>query len=184
MGRHLLLAAPRPTEEVRKDPVLEAYQHEISYIFHALRWLGARAEDAEDLAQEVFIALRRSWPRFDTSRPIRPYLYGVAFRVVSMHRRRRGREVAVAQFEVRDGGPDPEDLMQSRQARALVLRALEAIPLKRRAVFVMHDLDQLPMHQVARELSIPMFTAYSRLRKARGELEAAIKRQSKELSRW
>jgi RNA polymerase sigma-70 factor (ECF subfamily) len=40
----------------------------------------------------------------------------------------------------------------------------------------MHDLDEAPMAEVAAALSIPKFTAYSRLRKARTELEAAIRR--------
>ena len=40
----------------------------------------------------------------------------------------------------------------------------------------MHELEEVPMGQVATALSIPLFTAYSRLRKARTELEAAIRR--------
>ena len=130
---------------IRKDPVLEAYQQEITYVFHALRWLGARPQEIEDLAQEVFIALRRSWPRYDSSRPLRPYLFGVAFRVVSMQRRKRKREVAFAGLEISDGGPGPDEALQAKQARGMVLRALEKIPLRRRAVLVMHDLEEVPM---------------------------------------
>jgi RNA polymerase sigma-70 factor (ECF subfamily) len=178
MGSHLLLLAPPPAHMIRKDPVLEAYQQEISYVFHALRWLGARPSEVEDLAQEVFIALRRSWPHYDASRPLRPYLFGVAFRVVSMQRRKRKREVAFASLEIRDSGASPDEALQSKQARAMVLRALEKIPLQRRAVLLMHDLEEVPMIQVAAALSIPMFTAYSRLRKARKEMEAAIRRMS------
>src|SRR5262252_8846786 len=106
MGSRLLLLVSPPTQ-VRRDPVLEAYQQEISYVFHALRWLGARPEEIEDLAQELFIALRRSWSHYDSSRPLRPYLFGVAFRVVSMQRRKRRHEVAFARLEVRDWGPGP-----------------------------------------------------------------------------
>jgi RNA polymerase sigma-70 factor (ECF subfamily) len=40
----------------------------------------------------------------------------------------------------------------------------------------MHDLDEVPMPQIASALSIPLFTAYSRLRKGRMELETAIRR--------
>lgn len=183
MGSHLLLLAPPPAEMIRKDPVLEAYQQEITYVFHALRWLGARPQEVEDLAQEVFIALRRAWSRYDPSRPLRPYLFGVAFRVVSMQRRKTKREVAFGRLEITDGGPYPDDLVQAKQARAMVLRALEKIPLRRRAVLVMHDLEEVPMAQVAKTLSIPLFTAYSRLRKARTELEAAIRRFAKDVSR-
>jgi len=183
MGSHLLLRAPPPAHLIRKDPVLEAYQQEITYVFHALRWLGARPQEIEDLAQEVFIALRRSWSHYDTSRPLRPYLFGVAFRIVSMQRRKRRHELAFGSLEIRDGGPNPDDALQAKQARATVLRALESIPLRRRAVLVMHDLEEVSMGQVAAALSIPLFTAYSRLRKARVELEIAVRRVSKGESR-
>lgn len=183
MGTPLLQVAPHPAQMIRKDPVLETYQRELAYVFHALRWLGALSHEVEDLAQEVFIALRRSWPNFDTSRPIRPYLFGVAFRVVSMQRRKRKREVAFGRLEVRDGGPDAADLIQAKQARAIILSALERVPLRRRAVLVMHDLDEVPMAEVATALSIPLFTAYSRLRKARTELEAAVRWSSREKGR-
>jgi RNA polymerase sigma-70 factor (ECF subfamily) len=183
MGSHLLLVAPPPAHMIRKDPVLEAYQQEITYVFHALRWLGARPQEIEDLAQEVFIALRRAWSRYDASRPLRPYLFGVAFRVVSMQRRKRKNEVPFAALEIRDGGPSPDEAVQAKQARKILLRALEKIPLRRRAVLVMHDLEEVPMAQVAATLSIPLFTAYSRLRKARTELEAAIRRVSDEVNR-
>jgi len=172
----LLLRAPPPAHMIRKDPVLEAYQQEITYVFHALRWLGARPDEVEDLAQEVFIALRRSWPHYDSSRPLRPYLFGVAFRVVSMQRRKRKRELAFASLEIRDGGAGPDEALQAKQARATVMRALERVPLRRRAVLVMHDLEEVPTAEVAAALSIPLFTAYSRLRKARKELEAALRR--------
>jgi len=180
MGSHLLLVAPPPAHMIRKDPVLEAYQQEITYVFHALRWLGARPQEIEDLAQEVFIALRRSWSHYDSSRPLRPYLFGVAFRVVSMQRRKRRHEVAFARLEVRDWGPGPDDELQAKQARAMVLRALEKIPLRRRAILVMHDLEQVPVRQVATTLSLPLFTVYSRLRKARAELQAALRRITKD----
>jgi RNA polymerase sigma-70 factor (ECF subfamily) len=176
MGSHLLLRAPPPARTIQKDPVLEAYQQELPYVFHSLRWLGARPAEVEDLAQEVFIALRRSWPNYDASRPLRPYVFGVAFRVASMHRRKGRREVAFATLEVRDGGPGSDEMLQAKQARATVLRGLEKIPLRRRAVLVMHDLEEVPMAVVAKTLSIPLFTAYSRLRKARAELESAIRR--------
>jgi len=183
MGSHLLLLAPPPANASGQDPVLEAYRQEITYLFHALRWLGARPQEIEDLAQEVFIALRNAWPHYDTSRPLRPYLFGVAFRVVSMQRRKRKYEVPFTGFDVRDGGAGPDEALQSKQARAIVLRALEDIPLRRRAVLVMHDLEEVPMRQVATALSLPLFTAYSRLRKARSELETAIRKITKEGSR-
>jgi RNA polymerase sigma-70 factor (ECF subfamily) len=57
-----------------------------------------------------------------------------------------------------------------------VLEALDAIDLDRRAVFVLYEIDGVTMDEIARSLGIPVNTAYSRLRVARGEFAAAVKR--------
>ena len=94
------------------------------------------------------------------SRPLRPFLFGISFRIASAYERKRRREVAFGVVEVGDAGPGPDDALQSKQARALVLAALERIPLPRRAVLVMHDIDDVPVSQVA---SIARHTALHRL---------------------
>lgn len=177
---HLRLL-PSPTPPPTDDEVcLAAFEKELDYIFRTLRRLGTAPSDVEDLAQELFLVLRRSWAEFDQSRPLRPYLFGIAFRIAAAHHRKRRREVSLQIVEVCHTGPGPEDALQSKQARALVLAALERIALPRRAVLIMHDIDEIPMNEVAAALSIPRFTAYSRLRKARRELEAAVRRMLKE----
>jgi RNA polymerase sigma-70 factor (ECF subfamily) len=165
-----------------EDPILDAFRREVAYIFNTLQRLGARTSEVEDLAQEVFIALRRSWQHYDPTRPLRPYLFGLVFRVFSGYRRKYKREVVFATLELRDGALNADELLQSKQARAVLMTALETIPLPRRAVLVMHELDEVPMRQVAAALSIPLFTAYSRLRTARKELEATVRRLNQELA--
>jgi RNA polymerase sigma-70 factor (ECF subfamily) len=145
-----------------------------------LRRLGTASSEVEDLAQEVFLALRRSWIKYDPDRRLRPYMFGIAFRIASAYQRKRSRGVPCEIVKVPDAGPGPEEALQIRQTRALVLAALELIPLPRRAVLVMHDLDEVPVAEVAAVLSIQRFTAYSRLRKARRELEIAIRGLLKE----
>jgi RNA polymerase sigma-70 factor (ECF subfamily) len=162
------------------EACLDAYQRELDYVFRTLRRLGVALAEVEDLAQEVFLALRGAWGEYDQSRPLRPYLFGISFRIASAHQRKRRREVAFGIVEVDDAGPGPDDELQRKQARALVMAGLERIPLPRRAVLVMHDIDDVPVAQVAAVLEIPLFTVYSRLRKARRELEAAIRRLLKE----
>lgn len=162
------------------EACLDAFQRELDYIHRTLRRLGTAPSEVEDLAQDVFLALRRSWSQYDPSRPLRPYLFGIAFRIASAQHRKTRREVPFGIVEVDDAGPSADDALQTKQARALVLAALERIPLPRRAVLVMRDLDEIPVEEVASVLAIPLFTAYSRLRKARRELEAAVRRIMKE----
>jgi RNA polymerase sigma-70 factor (ECF subfamily) len=157
---------------------LDAFQQQLDYIHATLRRLGTARADIEDLTQEVFLALRRAWATCDLTRPLRPYLFGIAFRIAAAHRRKRGREVPVAAIEATDDrSADLDEVLQSKQARMLVLAALERVPLRRRAVLVMHDLDDVPVVQVAAVLGIRVFTAYGRLRKGRRELASALRRK-------
>jgi RNA polymerase sigma-70 factor, ECF subfamily len=162
------------------EACLDAFQRELDYVHRTLRRLGTPTSEIEDLAQDVFLALRGAWPTYDSSRPLRPYLFGIAFRITAAHQRKRKREVALEVVEVPDGGPAPDDALLSKQARALILAALEHVPLPRRAVLVMHDIDGVSVDEAAAALAIPRFTAYSRLRKARRELEGAVRRLTKE----
>ena len=173
---YLRLVHSAPPQPVAESGCLEAYERELDYLFETLQRLGAHAREVEDLAQEVFMVLHRNWPTLDTSRPVRPYLFGVAFRVVCAHRRRRAREVPYAAVDAEDLRIGPEGQLASKQSVALLMAALERVPLARRAVLIMHELDGVPMADVAQKLSISRFGAYARLRKARKELATALGR--------
>jgi RNA polymerase sigma-70 factor (ECF subfamily) len=177
---HLRLVPSLAPRQTADEACLDAFQRELDYVYRTLRRLGTAPSEVDDLAQEVFLALRRSWSEYDPERPLRPYLFGISFRIASAHERKRRREVAFGVVEIGDSGPGPDDALASKQARALVLAALERIPLPRRGVLVMHDIDDVPVGQVASVLGIPLFTVYSRLRKARRELESAVRRLLKE----
>jgi RNA polymerase sigma-70 factor (ECF subfamily) len=158
------------------EACLRAFLDELDYVHRTLVRLGAPRSDVEDLMQDVFIALRGSWHRCDRSRPLRPYLFGIAFRIVSAQRRKRNREVPLGIVDVPDTQVDLDLGLRSKQARRLILTALAAVPLPRRAVLIMHELDDLPVAEIASHLKIPLFTVYGRLRKARRELAVAVRR--------
>jgi len=171
---HLVRSAVRsPTAD---EACLATFQAELDYIYRSLRHLGTPTSEVDDLAQEVFLALRQCWPRYDATRPPRPFLFGIAFRIAAAHQRKRRREVPFGIVEPDETGPAPDQTLHAKQARALVVAALERLPLARRAVVVMHEIDDVPVSEVASVLGIPLFTAYSRLRKGRRELELALRR--------
>lgn len=164
----------RPSGAAAPEHALQAYCLEFDYLCRSLQRLGVRQADLEDLAHEVFLVLDRKWGEYDPRRPLRAYLFGIAFRVAAAHRRRQAREIPGEVPDIADAQGDLDELFAAAEARSVVLRALERIPLPRRAVFVMHDLDETPMRVIAETLQIPVFTAYSRLRKARQEFERAV----------
>lgn len=180
---HLRLAAP-PAHEPSPDlGCLAAFQQELAYIYRTLRRLGTPPFEVDDMAQDVFLAMRSSWATYDRTRPLKPYLFGIAFRVVSAHRRKRRWEIPRAVIESVDDSGSPDEALAVKEARVILLAALEEVPLPRRAVLVMHDIDEIPVAEVAVTLAVPLFTVYSRLRKGRAELNVALARMAKECRR-
>jgi RNA polymerase sigma-70 factor (ECF subfamily) len=175
---------PSPTPAA-ESACLDAFEKELDYIHRTLRRLGTPVWDVDDLAVEVFLVLRRAWSDYDPDRPLRPFLFGISYRIASVHRRtcKRRREVAFGSVsglvEVEHPGPGPDGALQRKQAIALVRAALEQVPLLRRTVLIMHEIDEVPVGEVARVLGMSPFTVYTRLRKARRELEVALRRLAK-----
>jgi RNA polymerase sigma-70 factor (ECF subfamily) len=148
------------------------------YVWHTLRRLGVRQSDLEDVTHDVFVAVFRKLDQYDASRPLRPWLFGFALRVASDYRdlARFRLEVVEEPTERRDERPDALANAMHRQAVSLALQVLGGVPLDRRAVFILHELDDCPMPEVAAALGIPLNTAYSRLRLARADLAEAARR--------
>lgn len=157
----------------------ELFRSEFGYVWNSLRRLGIAASDLEDVTHDVFVTVYKNLEKYDPSRPLRPWLFGFAFRIASDHRRlaRHRREVLDdTRLEVGDEAPLPEEQVGRFEEQQLVTRALGALEPDRRAVFVMHDIDGCPMPEIAASLGIVVNTAYSRLRLARQDFKQAIGR--------
>lgn len=174
MGSVRLVSSLPSAPPAAECSCLEAFEREFEYLCRTLRRLGVRARDVEDEVHEVFLVLDRNWSEYDRSRPLRPYLFGIAFRVVAAGKRRQRRELPSTLDELAARAL-PHEALEAAHAGELVLRALDHIPLARRAVFVMHAIDEIPMRDITEAMSLPLFTGYSRLRKARQEFDAAVK---------
>ncbi len=154
---------------------LDVFDRELDYIFGTLLRLGARRSDIDDLLQDVFVALCASWPTLDTTRPLRPWLFGVAFRVVQTRRRQRARELPFESLDPPDTAADPEEQAQGGETVAFLRAALELVPVERSSVVMMHDVDGIDVVDIARQLSITKFGVYARLYKGRKELASAMR---------
>ena len=175
---------PALTAEGTQRPALDRrfrdlFESQASYVAATMGRLGVRDADRDDLVSEVFVRVHRELDRYDESRPIRPWLFAFAARVASDHRRlaRHRREVLGDEaHEEPSSMPLPDRALESSEAKRLVDRALDELDLDKRAVFVLHDLDETPVPEIARALGIAEGTAYSRLRAARAEFTAAVRR--------
>jgi len=154
------------------------FETEFGYVWGSLRRLGVDARNAEDVTHDVFLQVFSKLDAYDPTRPIRPWLFGFAFRAASDYRRQahHRREVMGMVHDASHEGHAPEAALAQAQEGELVMRALDAIPIERRAVLIAYELDATPMKEIAQSLDIPLHTAYSRLRVAREEFAAAARR--------
>src|SRR6478609_4057881 len=78
--------APAPVPGTRMT-FEDIYRAHFAFVWRSLRRLGVREEDANDVAQEVFIVVHRKLPEFAGRSKVTTWLYGVCFRVASERRR-------------------------------------------------------------------------------------------------
>lgn len=162
------------------DDVYGAY---LPYVWTLLRRFGVSDVHREDLVHDVFVVVHARLASFDVARPMKPWLFGICFNVASDHTRRASVRSEVANEAVlataRAHGPSVEDELIRKERARRVEQAIAAIELERRAVFLLHEIDETPIPAVAEALGIPLNTAYSRLRLAREEFKAAYVRFTK-----
>ena len=154
----------------------EVFGEHAPYVWRVLRRLGVAEADIEDVCQEVFVVVLRKLDDFEGRSKLRTWIYGICIRTASDYRRRahRRREVVTDELPDRGVAPEQADQLQQREARALLDAALEQLDENRRAVFVLYEIEDLPMADVAEALGSPLQTAYSRLHAARRQVQAAL----------
>jgi RNA polymerase sigma-70 factor (ECF subfamily) len=166
------------TDSEHRERFRAVYEREFDYVWASLRRLGVHPRDLEDVAQDLFVRVHRRLDDYDPERPIRPWLFAFALRCASDWRRlaRHRREAPSSEAEGSSDAPPADELLDRARDRELVLRALDGIDMDRRAVFILHELDGCGMKVIVEALGIPLFTGYSRLRVARQEFTAAVRR--------
>jgi RNA polymerase sigma-70 factor (ECF subfamily) len=145
-----------------------------AFVWRVLRHHGVADRDLDDACQEVFVVAQRQRARFREGQPS-SWLYGIAWRVASAFRRkghaRREELGGESDLARRDAEPQtPDDELDQRRRASLLSRALEALDDDKRAVFVLFEIEELDMIEIAKMLGIPKKTAYSRLYAARALL--------------
>jgi len=154
---------------------------EFQFVWRCLRGLGVRDAELDDAAQDVFVTVHRRLATFRAESTIRTWLFGIVRNVAFKHRRRLGRKPTSAeqpQAEPLHPGPSPLERAQDNEAGAFVLTFLAQLNDKKREVFVLAVLEEMNIPDVAAALSIPLNTAYTRLRSVRSDFQEALARRS------
>jgi RNA polymerase sigma-70 factor (ECF subfamily) len=153
----------------------EIFEQHGRFLWRTLWGLGVPAADIEDLCQEVFLVVHRRLPTFD-GQSVRGWLYAIAVRVASDHRRRahvRRETVSDAAARIAVPASQPEALERSRMQEQL-LAVLDRLDGKQRAAFVLYEIEELTLREIAEALGCPLQTAYSRVQAAKRAVNQAF----------
>lgn len=168
--------APAAAREIRVRALVERHFH---FVWRSLRRLGVREADADDAAQEVFVVAARRLDDVLEERE-RAFLFGTAVRVCSTRRRlarRHPEDPSGAGDEHAVTAPNPEELAELSEAKLELGRLLDGLGSELSSVFVLAELEELSVREIATLHGIPEGTVSSRLRTARAKVQKAVERK-------
>ena len=137
---------------------------------------------AADLAQEAFIQILKSLPRFRGEASLSTWIHGLTMRVCLHHMRRERRRQMESWDDAVAGRAEPEtaegrphETVSRTQLQSVVQGAISRLPLKFRSVMVLHGLAGMTYEETAAALGLPLNTVKTRVHRAKAKLRAGLK---------
>ena len=170
--RNLILAATRGSREAFDAIVERNYR---GVYAHALRMLG-NGDDAADATQTTFVKAHRSMKEFDTTRPIRPWLYRICTNVCTdiVRSKHRGHDSLDQHEYMLESGEQPEDAAVRGELAGVIRKAIAKLPERYRRIIVMRHYEMMDVEEIAERVGAPEGTIKSWLFRPRALLKREL----------
>jgi RNA polymerase sigma-70 factor (ECF subfamily) len=180
-----LMHRVRDDEPGAFEELVVRYQHRLVAVMHHL---VGNAEEAEDLAQEVFLRVYRSRKKYHAQSKFSTWLFTIANNLALNSLRRRQRRPVVP-LEVRDSGPlgprpaeqlvhdrtnQPTHAVQQQELAALIRQAVDALNERQRMAVVLNKFEDMNYAEIAAVMGLTTKAVKSLLSRARSNLRAAL----------
>ena len=142
-----------------------------NFVYH----LSRNAEEANDIAQEVFVKVWKNLKKFDQGQNFKTWLFSIA-RNTTIDFFRKKKSISFGDMEIgddtsfedslTDSEPLPDEIFEQKELGAFLEKALRVLPLEERTVILLHDKEDLTFEEIAKVLGKPMNTVKSRYRRA------------------
>lgn len=154
----------------------DIYAAEFDFAWRSLRRLGVPASLLEDAAQDVFIVVNRRLGEFEGRSTLRTWIFSIAIRVAKEYARRRNRQQCTP-FEPESPRDQalPHECLERTEAVILLDHLLATLDEDKRAVFILAELEQMSVPEIAVAVRANANTVYTRLRAARQRFNAALR---------
>lgn len=157
------------------------YEVHFEFVFRSARRLGVDPSAVDDVVQETFVVAHRRLEEFEGRSSLRTWLFGILRRVVRDHRRTarrkspelaQGDRVDLEALRSREAGP--HERAEEAEAVRILYALLDALDEDKREVFVLAELEQMRVPEIAEAIDLNVNTVYTRLRAARRLFEKAV----------
>lgn len=154
-------------------------------------------DDAQDLTQEVFIKIYRTLSSFDSSKAAFVTWVTTVTRNLLVDHFRKGKydrmtdsldapmgdeeDGTAVGTQIADGGPSPDERLQSRETKELVHRGLQKLSPELREAVILRDLQDMDYKDISQVLKIPEGTVKSRINRGRTELARLLQRSNRQV---
>lgn len=170
------------------DTLAERYAGRAYQIAYGV--LGAR-EDAEEVAQDVFVRVHRALPKFRGDSEFTTWMYRIAMnlarnryrwnksrgsqRTLSLDAPLEGKDGGEGTFELPESRQGPDEVALTAELEARVAKELQNLPPLYREALVLRNVDELSYENIASLLGCKLGTIKSRIARAREELRRRLK---------
>lgn len=163
------MLAPTAATEQPSIRVDQVYRDHFEFVWTNLRRFGVPPEQIEDACHDVFVVVHRRASEFDPGRAsLTTWVFGIVRRVASDHRRsRQRRERKLSHIQAHAVQPPQHSTQTTAEARSLALQFLGSIDEEHAAIFVLSQLYDVPLREIAVSLDLNPNTVASRLRATR-----------------
>jgi RNA polymerase sigma-70 factor (ECF subfamily) len=140
-------------------------------------------DDAEDLAQDVFIEVLESISRFKENSTLSTWIYRITVNKSLNFIRKNKRKQLVRNFgsffgysntetvSVSDEPIAQHDILLENEQQQVLYRAIDSLPPNQRAVFILHKFDELPNKQIAEIMELSVASVESLMQRAKHNLQ-------------
>ena len=171
MNERELIARLQKRDETAFEELLRQYEKKVYTL--CFRMCG-NSEDAEEAAQDTFLALWRGIDRFRQESSLSTWIYRLASNAcIDLLRRRKkqGSSLSLDDEELFldavDSAPRPQDAVEHREAQKLLQEGLSALPEEYRKVLILREIEGLSYTEIAESASLELGTVKSRISRGR-----------------
>ncbi|MDM5427502.1 sigma-70 family RNA polymerase sigma factor [Bacillus mycoides] len=152
-----------------KEAYSELYDKTIQEIYKTAHFLIEDKADVDDVVQEIYIQLYESLRKYDSEKPFRPWLIGLAIKQIHSYRRKRWMRLRIVKKAEEQRKPVQIDFSSdvgSKISNQKLIELIHKLPYKLKQVIILRYLHDYSQEEVAQILHIPIGTVKSRIHAA------------------